>query len=85
MWVKMPVVKMFTDLGFNGLLLWDAPPPATGANVSLIPYTKTAITQDKENNQLWKGTLNAGFDVKEAVLKSMSLDATINPDFSQGK
>jgi Domain of unknown function (DUF5916)/Carbohydrate family 9 binding domain-like len=83
MWAKMPVVKLFTDLGFTGLLLWDAPPPVVGANISFIPYGKSSFTQDRENSQPWKVKLNAGFDVKAAVLKSTSLDATINPDFSQ--
>ena len=54
-----------------------------GANISFIPYGKSSLTRDKENDQPGKEKLNAGFDVKAAVLKSMSLDATINPDFSQ--
>ena len=44
---------------------------------------KSSLTRDKENDQPGKEKLNAGFDVKAAVLKSMSLDATVNPDFSQ--
>ena len=82
-WAKLPVAKMFTDLGYTGSLIWDAPPPAVGANISFIPYGKSSLTRDKENDQPGKEKLNAGFDVKAAVLKSMSLDATINPDFSQ--
>ena len=83
MWAKMPVDKKFTDLGFTGLLIWDAPPPPPGVNIAFIPYGKSSLTQDKENNEPWKEKLNAGFDVKATVLKSMNLDATVNPDFSQ--
>ena len=54
-----------------------------GANISFIPYVKSSLTRDKEKGQHGKEKLNAGFDVKAAVLKSMSLDATMNPDFSQ--
>jgi hypothetical protein len=82
-WAKLPVDKNYTDLGFTGLLIWDAPPPPPGATIAFIPYGKSSLTQDKENGQQWKEKLNGGFDVKATILKSMNLDATINPDFSQ--
>lgn len=82
-WAKLPAPKMFTDLGFTGVLIWDAPPPKVGANISLIPYAKTSVTQERENNKQWKAKLDGGFDVKATVFNSMSLDATVNPDFSQ--
>jgi len=83
MWAKLPVDKQFTDLRFTGLLIWDAPPPAVGGNISFIPYAKSSLTQDKENNLPWKEKLDAGFDLKASVLKTMNLDVTVNPDFSQ--
>ena len=82
-WAKLPATRKFTDLGFTGTLIWDAAPPVVGANVSIIPYTKSSLAQDKENGQQWKAKLNGGFDIKAAVLKSMTLDVTLNPDFSQ--
>ena len=59
MWAKMPVDKKFTDLGFTGLLIWDAPPPPPGVNIAFIPYGKSSLTQDKENNEPWKEKLKS--------------------------
>ena len=82
-WAKLPVEKKFTDLGFTGKLIWDTFPPAAGSNIAFIPYGKTSLTQDKENGAPPKGDLDAGFDLKAGVFKSMNLDLTVNPDFSQ--
>lgn len=82
-WAKLPAPKMFTDLGFTGQLIWDEPPPDVGTTISFIPYGKASLTEDKQGNAPWKAKADAGFDVKATVFKTMSLDATVNPDFSQ--
>lgn len=82
-WAKLPVDKGFVDLRFTGSLIWDAPPPPAGANISFIPYGKGSLSQNKEDAEPWKGDVDAGFDVKAGVFRSMNLDLTVNPDFSQ--
>ncbi len=83
LWAPVPVSQQFSDLGFNGSLLWDKAPVATGKNINFIPYGKSAFTQNKQDNEQWKAKIDGGFDVKAELFSSMNLDLTFNPDFSQ--
>jgi hypothetical protein len=82
-WTRMPLQFRGTDVGYFGLLHWDAAPPKTGTNISINPYTSGGIQTDKQNGLPTKATANAGFDAKIAVTNSLNLDVTVNPDFSQ--
>jgi Domain of unknown function (DUF5916)/Carbohydrate family 9 binding domain-like len=82
-WTKVPRNFRSYDLGYTGLLQWDAAPPAPGKNISLIPYITGNITDDKAGNAATKITGNAGLDAKIALTSSLNLDLTVNPDFSQ--
>lgn len=82
-WTKIPVNLNFFDFGYTGALVWDAPPPPAGTNISFIPYTTGGLSRNKEDNEKLKPTLNAGFDAKIALSSKMNLDLTVNPDFSQ--
>lgn len=82
-WTKMTSNLSGTDLGFTGALVWDAPPPPPGKNISFIPYLKSSVTGDKENAKPTRIKADVGFDAKLAVTPALNLDLTVNPDFSQ--
>ena len=82
-WAKVPRNFRSYDLGYTGLLSWDAAPPKAGSNIALIPYLTGGLSSNKEDNEPSKGTGNAGFDAKIALSSALNLDLTVNPDFSQ--
>ena len=82
-WTHVPVNFRSYDLGYNGALVWNEPPPKPGNNIVMIPYITGGASQDKENGVPSKATFNAGFDSKLAITSSLNLDLTVNPDFSQ--
>jgi Domain of unknown function (DUF5916)/Carbohydrate family 9 binding domain-like len=82
-WTHVPRNFRSYDLGYTGLLQWDAPPPKPGSNVAVIPYLTGGINENREENQPLKSTGNAGFDAKIALSSALNLDLTVNPDFSQ--
>jgi hypothetical protein len=71
------------SLAFSGVLVWDNPPKKTGANISIIPYALSSITQNRVDVQNTTHRAELGLDVKVAVTSSLNLDLTLNPDFSQ--
>ncbi len=83
LWTKVPLNIQWNDLGYFGSLVWDAPPPVPGKNISFIPYASSTMQKDNENNTSLKAKINAGFDAKVAVSSNMNLDLAVNPDFSQ--
>lgn len=90
-WAPVPFQYAPTNLAFCGRLIWDAPPPKPGANISLIPYAIGGYALDYARNpkslevtskpQTWTG--NMGGDAKIAITPGLNLDLTLNPDFSQ--
>lgn len=82
-WTKMPVNFEVYDIGYTGALQWDRPPSKTGTNISIIPYLSGSTYKDKENSSPTESKFDGGFDAKVAVTSSISLDLTVNPDFSQ--
>ena len=82
-WTEMPLQMAGVDLGYTGLLKWDAPPKRAKGNIAVIPYTAGGIVHNIEDNENPDFDINAGFDAKIAVTSSLNLDVTFNPDFSQ--
>ena len=88
-----PVPRNFppANLAFAGNIIWDENPPKPGANVSLIPFVSLATQKDFPRNENDLKALpttsdfpkGIGMDAKIAVTPSLSLDLTVNPDFSQ--
>ena len=88
-----PIAFQFNpnNLAFAGRLLWDAPPPKPGANISLIPYAIGGGNVDYLRNEnsleiekkpfTWNRSI--GGDAKIALTPGLNLDLTLNPDFSQ--
>lgn len=82
-WSFIPRNFTSANLAYTGKLIWDAPPPKAGLNISLIPYAITRFTQDYTAGTKGLQTVDAGFDAKVSVTASLNLDLTVNPDFSQ--
>ncbi len=82
-WTPIPRQFPSAALAYTGNLVWDRPPPAAGANISVIPYTLGGVTRDRENGIATKSRLDVGADAKIALTSSLHLDLTVNPDFSQ--
>ncbi|HVI46787.1 MAG TPA: DUF5916 domain-containing protein [Chitinophaga sp.] len=82
-WAPVPRQFPTASLAYTGSLDWDAPPPAAGPNISLIPYLLGGVSKDYDKGVSSKFRRDAGLDAKIAVTSSLNLDLTVNPDFSQ--
>ena len=82
-WVPIPRQFPTSSLAYNGVLVWDAPPPSQGINFSLIPYVLGAVNKSTYTESHTDYETKIGGDVKFAISSSLNLDLTINPDFSQ--
>ncbi|MEO6456591.1 MAG: DUF5916 domain-containing protein, partial [Ginsengibacter sp.] len=82
-WAPVPRQFPTASLAYTGNLIWDAPPPDAGANISVIPYALADVTKNFINNHKAAYKKNIGADAKIAVTSSINLDLTVNPDFSQ--
>lgn len=82
-WAPVPRQFPTASLAYTGTLVWDAPPPPPGANISVIPYVLGGVQKDYTNGQKSVYKKEIGGDAKVAVTSSLNLDLTVNPDFSQ--
>jgi hypothetical protein len=82
-WSPLPRFSNGNNIAFAGKLIWETPPPPSGRNIALIPYTLANTDRDILAKKDWKGKINAGFDAKIALSSAMNLDLTANPDFAQ--
>jgi len=88
-WAPVPRQFPTAALSYAGVLVWDAPPPTTKNNFSLIPYFKSSVAKEYTNAAGQKITQasvvgkDAGLDAKISLSSSLNLDLTLHPDFSQ--
>jgi hypothetical protein len=82
-WTPVPRQFPTSSLAFSGNLVWDMPPPAPGANISIIPFVYGGVVRDFEKKLPAAYDKGVGFDAKIGLTSSMNLDLTVNPDFSQ--
>ncbi len=82
-WAPMPTNFATATLAYAGNLIWDAPPPDPGLNVSLIPYLLASAEKDHEAGTDTKYRFPVGGDAKISLTSALNLDLTVNPDFSQ--
>lgn len=82
-WVPVPINQPYTRLGFTGTLQWIAAPQFPKPSLAFIPYTAVNIHKNHFTNEQTSASFDAGLDVKVPVFKSLNLDLTLNPDFSQ--
>lgn len=82
-WCAVPRNFDVASLAHTGKLLWEAPSPKAGLNISLIPYAISRFTKNYAAQTAGEHKIDAGFDAKVSVTPSLNLDLTVNPDFSQ--
>lgn len=82
-WAPVPRQFPTVSLAYTGNLVWDVAPPATGSNISLIPYVLGGVSRSYEKNTPAAYKKEIGGDAKISVTSSLNLDLTVNPDFSQ--
>jgi Domain of unknown function (DUF5916)/Carbohydrate family 9 binding domain-like len=82
-WTPIPRQFPTASLAFTGNLVWDTPPPAPRANVSIIPFVYSGFNKNFEKKEPLKADPGIGFDAKIGLSSSMNLDLTVLPDFSQ--
>ena len=82
-WAPVPRQFPTASLAYSGILVWDQPPPAVGANVSIIPYVLGGLDKNYENTKPTDFRKSIGADAKISLTSSLNLDLTVNPDFSQ--
>lgn len=71
-----------TSLTLTGQLVWDNPPARKGMSISIVPsMIGTSHTDLDQQTNTQK--INSILDSKISLTTSLSLDLTINPDFSQ--
>ncbi len=81
-----PVPRDFNVATINnyGLLIWKEDLPKPKANISFIPFLSAGAVGKYENNKL-KAVDNLskiGLDAKIGITRTLDIDVTINPDFS---
>lgn len=82
-WTRIPRNQFIINLAFTQELVWDEPLNQSKKNISLIPY---GIFNNSKNFELDSPTQNKfdfGLDTKIGLGPAMTLDLTVNPDFSQ--
>lgn len=82
-WAPVPRQFPSVSLAYTGTLVWDAPPPDPGMNISVIPYALAGLSKDYHNKTKTQYRKDIGGDAKVAITSSLNLDLTVNPDFSQ--
>jgi len=82
-WTPIPRQFPTASLAYTGVLVWDAPPPSPGTNLSIIPYVLGESSTDVNDESKRVYDKKIGGDVKIGLTSSLNLDLTVNPDFSQ--
>lgn len=82
-WAPVPRQFPTASLAYAGNLVWDAPPPAPGANISMIPFLYGSALKKREKSNKTEFDQGIGADAKIGISSSLNLDLTVNPDFSQ--
>ena len=82
-WTPIPRQFPTASLAYTGVLVWDAPPPSPGTNISVIPYVSGEFKGGDAAQKEWELKEKVGGDVKIGLTSSLNLDLTVNPDFSQ--
>ena len=81
-WHKVPQNQFFFNLAFMGDMIFEKPLGRSKPVKSIIPYVNSLSFKDYENSNSGE-SIKFGADVKLTINNSLTLDLTINPDFSQ--
>ncbi len=82
-WTRIPRNQFIINLAFTQKLVWDEPLDQNKRNISLIPYGIFNNSKNFEQDSPTQNNFDFGLDTKIGLGPAMTLDLTINPDFSQ--
>ena len=82
LWHKVPEDQVFSDMAFLGKMIFEKPLKKSKSKKSFIPYMNAISENDFENQEKFND-FEFGGDAKFVIDNSLTLDLTINPDFSQ--
>ncbi|WP_190809854.1 DUF5916 domain-containing protein [Flagellimonas sp. S3867] len=82
-WTRIPRNQFIINLAFTKELIWDQPLNQSKKNISLIPYGIYRNSKDFEQDTPTSNEFDFGLDTKIGLGPAMTLDLTVNPDFSQ--
>ena len=82
MWHKVPEDQDFSDMAFLGNMIFEKPLKKSKSKKTFIPYINGIVANDFENQHEYND-FEIGGDAKFVIDNSLTLDLTINPDFSQ--
>ncbi|MBS3772120.1 MAG: carbohydrate binding family 9 domain-containing protein [Bacteroidales bacterium] len=82
-WAPVPRQFPTASLAFTGTLIFEEAPPDPKMHVSLIPYVMGEVSKDhlEGGDSEWSG--EAGLDANVSLSTDLTLDLTVNPDYSQ--
>ena len=82
LWHQVPKNQEFSNLAFMGDMYFEKPLGKSKAKKSIIPYINGITYNDYEEN-ISGNEIEFGGDAKITIDNSLTLDLTLNPDFSQ--
>lgn len=81
-WARVPRNFNVANLAFCGIAEWETPLPKPGLNLGIVPYgVSRQFYHFQDFSQEWEPSV--GLDAKLTLRQSLSLDITLNPDFSE--
>ncbi|MGD1945470.1 MAG: DUF5916 domain-containing protein [Croceivirga sp.] len=82
-WSPIPQNQFIINLAFSKKLYWKRPLDESQSNLSFIPYSTFRNTKDFIADTPTDHEFNLGADAKVGIGPALTLDLTVNPDFSQ--
>ena len=82
-WTRIPQNQFIINLAFTKDLVWDKPLAKGKKNISFIPYGILGSSRDFQTEDTAENDFDLGFDAKIGIGPALTLDVTVNPDFSQ--
>ena len=80
-WVRVPQQQLLSSLAFMGELVFEKPLGKSRTPIAVIPYINALTHKDFVTNNA-DNDFKFGGDIKVAIGNGMTLDLTVNPDFS---
>lgn len=80
-WSRVPQNQLMINLAFLGEMVFEKPLGKSNTPMAIIPYLNTNSSRDFVSDET-SGDLKVGGDAKIEIGSGMTLDLTVNPDFS---
>lgn len=83
-WSPIPQVMLITNMAFMGTIKFEKPLGKSNAGIAFIPYLNGILSKDYVTSKdIQSQNVTIGMDAKVPITNGLTLDLTINPDFSQ--